>query len=164
MKKSITTLVFLTYSLLSFGQKAAPTYAKSDDLKTGIRTIQTSPASLTPELTYVLIKEKNKAKNEDSSYFMKITMKNPFTKTLNNELTVDLEIGNGDFVSGREIKENSGWFDGTFTIPIKNVQRAKEFGITHFIIRGEKTQIYCIDKIINADYKKTLKELSNMPL
>jgi hypothetical protein len=159
MKKTITTIVLALYSLLSFGQKGASGFIQNDDLKIGITSIQTNPAPLSPGLTYVLAKEKNNTEKGDVFYSLKITMEHPFTKTLNNELKTDIEFGNGEFESEREIKENSGWFDGTFTLPIKNIQRAKEFGMIHFIIKGEKTQIYCIDDITNKEYMSKIKEL-----
>jgi hypothetical protein len=164
MKRLALTIAFATYSLLTFGQKEVPEFVKSDDLKTGISRVETNPAPLAPGLTYVFVKEKHKDKKGDVFYFLKITMDHPFTKTLNNELTTDIEFGNGDFVTKRETKENEGWFDGTFTIGMYFIKKTQEFGMAHFIIKGDKTQIYCIDRITNDDYKNKFKELVNIQL
>jgi hypothetical protein len=161
MNKNLLTIAFAVFSILSFAQKGPSGFSRNEDLKTGTTRIQTNPEPLAPGLTYVLVKKIHVGKTTDIDYSLKITMDKSYTKTLNSELKTDIEFGNGEFDAERETNENVGWFDGTFTLPIKKLQRAKQFGMVHFIIKGEKTQIFCIDEITNEKYKNNLTALTN---
>jgi hypothetical protein len=161
MKRNLLTIAFALLSILSFAQKGVSGFTRNEDLKTGTTRIQTTPEPLAPGLTYVLVKEIHLGKTTDIDYSLKITMDKSYTKTLNSELKTDIEFGNGEFDAERETKENIGWFDGTFTLPIEKLQRAKQFGMVHFIIKGEKIQIFCIDEITNEKYKNNLTALVN---
>jgi hypothetical protein len=164
MKKTILSLVLTAFSLMSFGQKGPSALTVKEDLAKGTKSVNTESFPLAEGLTYTLVKTKN-LKNEDkASYFIKIKMNKPLTKTLNSELKASVEFCNGDFVSKRETEENSGWFNGTFTIGIYNLQRTQEYGIEHFIIEGDKTEIYCIDKEINTAFKNNFAALVNTQL
>lgn len=157
MKKSILTIAFVAFSLISFGQKSTSGLFIKEDLAKGFKTVSSESSQLADGLTYILIKEKD-IMNNKTKYLMKISMTEPFKKTLNSELKASIQFFNGDFIT-RETKENSGWFNGTFTIEIYNLKRAQESGIEHFIVEGEKTKIYCIDKGINNDFKNTFTGL-----
>ncbi|MDR6843573.1 hypothetical protein [Flavobacterium granuli] len=157
MKKSILTIVLAIFSLISFGQKNTSALNIKENLAKGFKTANSESYPLADRLTYIFVKEKD-IKNDKTRYLMEISMTEPLKKTLNSELKASIQFGNGDFIT-RETKENSGWFNGTFTIEIYNLKRAQEFGIEHFIIEGEKTKIYCIDKIINTDFKNNFAEI-----
>ena len=156
MKKNLLTIVLAVFSLISFGQKNSSNLSIKEDLAKGLKTANSESLHFANGLTYVLIKEKN-LKDNKTKYLIKISMTEPFKKTLNSELKASAQFYNGDFIT-RETKENSGWFNGTFTIEIYDLKRAQEFGIEHFIIEGEKTKIYCIDKKVNTDFKNIFAE------
>lgn len=156
--KKILTVLFLTYSIISFGQKEPSNFNIKEDLAKGTKTANSDSYQLADGLSYVLVKEKDIKNDNKVRYFIKISLKEPLKKTLNNEIKASIQFYNGDFVS-RETVENSGWFNGTSTIEIYNLKRAQEYGVEHFIIEAEKTKIYCIDKNINADFKNTFAEL-----
>jgi len=162
MKKIFLTILCVTYSLISFGQKGTSGFAIKEDLAKGIKTVSTGSSHFADGLTYILIKEKD-IKKDKTKYLMKISTTEPYKKTLNNELKASIQFYNGDFIT-RETKENSGWFNGTFTIEIYDLKKAEEFGIEHFIIEGEKTKIYCIDKNINTDFKNNFTEMVKIQL
>jgi hypothetical protein len=164
MNKTILSIVFCLFSIVFFGQDTTVEFKRVEDFKKGVVRIETSPEYFSEGLNYSLVKEIKTENPNMISYSLKITMNNAFKKTLNSELKTDIEFGNGDFVSDRETKENEGWFNGTFTIPFKNIQRPKDYGIIHFIIKGEIVKIYCIDEANNIKLKNNIAQLISIPI
>jgi hypothetical protein len=162
MKKKLLTIVLATFSIICFGQKSVSSPKIKEDLAKGLKTANSESSPLADGLTYYLIKEKD-IRQDKTKYLMEISMTNPFQKTLNSELKASIQFYNGDFIT-RETKENSGWFNGSFTIEIHDLKRAQKSGIEHFIIEGEKTKIYCIDKKISEDFKNNFAILAKTKL
>jgi hypothetical protein len=158
MKKSILIFLLGTYSLLSFAQNKPTAFTKTTDFKTGICTITQKTSLVTPELSYTLIKTIDVKNENKTTYIAKFTMLKPFQKTLNNQLFVSAELGDGTFIDNKPTKESAGWFKGTFTIEIKP-ERRSVLGVKHIMLRGEKVILYHITESNNETFKNNLKQI-----
>jgi hypothetical protein len=159
MIKLALTILFTTYSLLGFAQKTLSDFTKTKDFKTGICTITHKSLPLAPGLHYTLIKEIDVKNDNKTTYSLKVTMDEPFKKTLNNQLAYSVELGDGTYFESNPTKENAGWFKGTFTLVLTKPERSATLGVKHVLLHGEKTILYHILESNNVTYKNNLTQL-----
>src|SRR6187431_2658637 len=98
MKKIAFAFLLGAYSLVSFAQTISTNSTKTKDFKTGICTISQKPSELAPGLNYVLTKVIDVKNYNKTTYSMKITMAEPFKKTLNKSLTCSAEFEDNTFI------------------------------------------------------------------
>ncbi|MDR6843574.1 hypothetical protein [Flavobacterium granuli] len=158
MKKLTFAILLATYSLIGFAQSASTDITKTKDFKTGICTISQKSSELTPELSYTLTKVID-SKNDKTAYLMKITMLQPFKKTLNKDLTCIVELDDNTYVDNIQTKEYAGWFKGTLTIELQHPEKMKHNGLKHFMLKGEKTILYHISEKNKEALKNNISKL-----
>jgi hypothetical protein len=145
MKNYTLIVLFNLVPLFIYAQNKNEQVTKTTDLKTGISVITLESKELTKDLTYVLTKVIDKKNDNKTSYFVKVTMLDPFKKTLNSDLTCSTEFEDGLFIDNKQTKEYSGWFKGTFTLEINRPENAIAKNIKHVLLKGEKIKLYHIE-------------------